>query len=89
MEEGKNGGGGYGISYEHDALAANRRQSLSEEENWETPKPLRISSIDKLENVKESKENDEEQLKRHQKAMEILIRNLSMSMNIQPRSKST
>ena len=48
MEEGKNGGGGYGISYEHDALAASRRQSLSEEENWETPKPLRISSIDKL-----------------------------------------
>ena len=39
--------------------------------------------------MKESKENDEEQLKRHQKEMEILIRNLSMSMNIQPRAKST
>ena len=48
MEEGKNGGGGYGISYEHDALAASRRQSLSEGENWETPKPLRISNDNKF-----------------------------------------
>ena len=45
MEEGKNGGGGYGISYEHDARAANLRQSLAEEEVWETAKPLLQSKI--------------------------------------------
>lgn len=49
MEEGKNGGGGYGISYEHDARAANRgRQSLAEEDLWETPKPLLQRTFNKL-----------------------------------------
>ena len=47
MEEGKNGGGGYGISYEHDARAANRRQSLAQDDVWETPKPLLQRNVDK------------------------------------------
>ena len=49
MEEGKNGEGGYGISYEHDArAAANQRQSLAEEEVWETAKPLLQRISDKI-----------------------------------------
>ena len=40
-------------------------------------------------NEKENKEMDEAHLKRHQEEMERLIRNLSMSMNIRPRIKST
>ena len=39
--------------------------------------------------MKDGEARDEEQLKRHQKEMEMLIRNLSMSMNIQPRVKTT
>ena len=40
-------------------------------------------------NEKDIEVRDEEQLKRHQKEMEMLIRNLSMSMNIQPRGTNT
>ena len=40
-------------------------------------------------NEKENNDMDEAHLKRHQEEMERLIRNLSMSMNIRPRVKST
>ena len=48
MEEGKNGGGGYGISYEHDAGSVNQRQSAADGSIWETPKPLFQRNSNKL-----------------------------------------